>query len=182
MKPLSMLTALISLCILTALRGSAQDAAKAETPQTGIVLVKLSPPVYPQAAKMVRIKGDVTILLAIRQDGSVESAEVGGRYPMLEQAALESAKKSQFECRGCIGVTSYALTYTFAIREECYNSPDCSVAQARPPEILQSPGHVVITVDPFCTCDPAGSITRIKWRSAKCLYLWHCSSRVIDVR
>ncbi len=40
------LTALISLCILTSLHGSAQDAASAKTPQTGVVLVKLSPPVY----------------------------------------------------------------------------------------------------------------------------------------
>jgi hypothetical protein len=100
---------------------------------------------------------------------------------MLAPAALDTAKKSRFKCPGCDGVvTAYDLTYTFAIREECHNTPDCSAISDRPPAIEQSLDHIVITVDPLCTCDPAVTITRIKWRSAKCLYLWHCSSRVID--
>jgi TonB family protein len=182
---------LFAVCSVYALSGewcaAAQDApvqapALADTPQTGVVLVKLSPPVYPRMAHQAHIAGDVTIQLGIRQDGTLESAEVVSGHPMLKQATLESAQKSRFECRRCNGVTSYAVTYTFAIGEVCHNTPDCSVVAERPSEILQSSSRVVITVDPLCTCDPAVSITPIKWRSAKCLYLWRCGSRVTDVR
>lgn len=174
------LIAVITATLLASLISVAKDSASTDTPQTGVVLVKLSPPVYPPMAHQARIAGDVKLYVHVRKDGSVESAELYSGHPMLAQAALESARKSQFECRGCDGVTSYPLTYTFAIGDECHNSPDCTVVGQRPPNIQQSPSRVVITVDPLCTCDPAVRITRIKWRSAKCLYLWRCNSKVID--
>ena len=158
----------------------AQGPASAETPQTGVVLTKLSPPVYPPLARQARIMGDVKVYVHLRKDGTVESTELFSGHPLLAPAAMESAKRSQFDCHGCAGVTAYSLTYTFVIGDECHNSPDCSTLEERPPVIQRSLSHVVITVDPRCTCDPAVSITRIKWRSPKCLYLWHCDSRVID--
>src|SRR5580700_9621289 len=133
---------LIAACSVCALSGgpsavaqniAAQTPASDATPQ--VVLTKLSPPVYPSLARQARIMGDVKVQVLIRKDGSVASAEVISGHPMLKQAALESAQKSQFECHGCEGVISYSLAYTFAIGDECHNTPDCSAAMDRPPEI-----------------------------------------------
>jgi hypothetical protein len=177
-----LLVLMLSAGLFVVQSARAQDATTTEASATGVVLTKLSPPVYPRAARMAHIAGDVRIDLVIRRDGSVESAVLFSGQAMLFPAALQSAKQSLYECRGCDGATSYSLTYTFAIGTECHNSPDCSALEDRSPDIQQSLNHVAITVDPLCTCDPASIVTRIKWRSAKCLYLWHCASRVIDRR
>jgi Gram-negative bacterial TonB protein C-terminal len=177
---------LVSVCALSGVLSAlaqgapAQAPATAEETQTGVVLTKLSPPVYPPLAGQANITGDVSVRVMIRSDGSVESAEFFSGPLMLKQAALESARASQFECRGCGGLTAYLLTYTFNIAGECRNAPDCSPVEPRPPDVRQSLSHVTVTAEPSCTCDPAVTITRIKWRSAKCLYLWRCGSRVVD--
>jgi TonB family protein len=153
--------------------------SQATASQPEVVLVKLSPLVYPPLARQAHIAGDVSIRLSIRQDGSVESAEVIGGHPMLAQAALESAQKSQFECRGCNATASYTLTYTFSIDAECRLGPNCENLQ-RPPRLAELRDHIELTVDPVCTCDPVATITKIKVRSAKCLYLWRCGSRTAE--
>jgi TonB family protein len=153
----------------------AQGAAQAETPQTGVVITKLSPPVYPPLSRQARVTGDVKIALRIRQDGSVESAEVISGHPMLKQAALDSAQKSEFECRGCgdLGVP-YSLIFTFGLRDDgscrdvveerparapkCLYLWRCGVqsfstwhgSEDRPPEVTESAGHVTIFVSPWC--------------------------------
>lgn len=110
----------------------AQSASGSDTPQAGVVLSKLSDPAYPPLARQARIAGDVDLMLAIRRDGSVESAVVVSGHPMLTQAALDSARLSQFECQGCgNAVTSYALKYTFQIApsdppKDCAKQPDGS--------------------------------------------------------
>ena len=171
------LSALCGLVQRTLAQGSSADETKPE-----VVLTELSPPVYPPLARAARITGDVELQLLIRKDGVVDTAQVVSGHPLLRQAAVDSAQKSQFECRGCQGITTYFLTYTFVIGDECHNAPDCSAVGERPPEIRHWPNHVAVTVDPWCTCDPAGEITRIRWRSARCLYLWRCGSRVIESR
>jgi|SRR5579863_6641318 TonB family protein len=174
------LAAGISLCSMTAPAAFTQIKAAAEPQETKVALIELSPPKYPGSARYANITGDVVIELTIRPDGGIESAALFRGSPMLSPAALDSAKQSRFECHGCDGPTDYYLTYTFAIAGECHNNPDCSPVEERPPIVLQSPGHVTITVDPSCTCDPTGTITCLRRRSAKCLYLWRCSTRVID--
>jgi len=53
-------------------------------------------------------------MVAIRRDGSVESAHLLYGHPLLAVAALDSARQSKFECEGCTEfVTSYALKYKF---------------------------------------------------------------------
>ena len=159
---------------------SAQLAAATAVKST-VVLVGLSPPTYPNLARLARISGDVRIQLGIRSDGSVESSELLSGHPMLTPAALQSARNSTFECHDCTDATaSYLLVYTFEIKGECADDPDCSGVASHPPSVQQWPGHVSIAVDPLCTCDPRVTIARLKWRSAKCLYLWHCSSQVVD--
>jgi len=173
----------VAVCAVAALYGElpaiaqgtpAQSAVSADAQQTGVVLVKLSPPVYPPLARQARIMGDVEIQLSIRKDGSVESAALLSGHPMLAPGALASAKQSQFECKDCSDeVTSYTLTYAFHIDEECRFGPNCEHLE-RPPKLEQSPGSVVLTVEPPCECDPAETITIVKHRSMKCLYLWKC--------
>jgi TonB family protein len=179
MKPPSMLTVLITIFLLTSQYGLAQDAANADAARTNVVLVKLLPPVYPPLARQARIAGDVKVYVHVRKDGSVESAELFIGHPMLAPAALESARQSQYECRGCDdGTTDFQLIYAFELKDD----GDCCTASSRQPEVTQSANRISIRAAASCICDPTERITRIKWRSAKCLYLWHCSSRVTDIR
>src|SRR5438270_9538052 len=84
--------------------------------QTGVVLSKLSQPIYPAIPRSARVSGDVEMKLGIRKDGSIASAVVVGGPSMLHQAALDSARQSQFECRGCSDeVTLYSLIYSFQL-------------------------------------------------------------------
>jgi TonB family protein len=127
------------------------EGAASATSKTAVVLNNLYFPVYPPLARQARITGDVTILIHIRKDGKVESAEVVSGPPMLKQAALESAQKSTFECEGwesgvyVVGcrdaVAPFTLTYTFGMRDDL-DGLDCSSATRQ--------------------------------RDAKCLYLWRC--------
>src|SRR6202008_3046942 len=96
---------------------------------------------------------------------------------MLAPTALASAKQSQFECKDCSAeVNSFALTYAFRIDGECRFGPNCEHVES-PPKVELSQGRVVLTVEPMCECDPAETITTVKVRSMKCLYLWKCGSR-----
>jgi len=140
------------------------------------MLLKLSPLIYPPLARQARITGDVEIHLSIRKDGSVESAELLSGHPMLAPAALASAKQSQFECKECSAEANpYTLTYEFHIAGDRHFGPHCEYVESpSPPKVEQLQGRVVLTVEPTCECDPAETITIVKHRSMKCLYLWKC--------
>ncbi len=157
-------------------RASAQSAQSSESPQNGPVLTKLSDPTYPPLALQARIAGDVDLMLTIRRDGSVESAVFVSGHPMLRPAALDSAKRSQFECGGCgETVTSYPMKYRFVITSRGYPK-DCDYTEKQPPAEVDIAGHQ-ITVPGWAMeiCDPSSRIFKV--RSAKCLYLWKCSTR-----
>jgi TonB family protein len=158
---------------------SAQSPQSAEAQQSGAVLTKLADPTYPPLARQAGIVGDVDLMLTIRRDGSVESAVVVSRHPMLKQAALESAQGSQFECGGCGEVvTPYALKYRFQITSRGYPK-DCDYTEKQPPAEVDLPHHqVTVSAWAMEICDPASQI--IKVRSAKCLYLWRCGTRDED--
>ncbi len=171
-----MLPALISLCVLSSQCGSAQDAGSSQTPQQAeVILVKLSPPLYPPLARQARIMGDVRVYVHVRKDGSVESVELFSGHPMLAPTALESARKSQFECRGCSDDASpYPMTYTFgflddgkskevvtekpALSAKCLFLWKCGIKRttswqcpdSRPTEMTESHGHVIILVSTVC--------------------------------
>jgi TonB family protein len=167
----------ISLFVLAA-KAQTKETTSSATPEVGVVLVKLSPPIYPPLARQARITGDVSVQVSIRKDGSIESAEVISGHPMLKQAALDSARKSTFECRGCGDpLILYPMTYTFEILNDCRFGPNCEADEPRAPEVAQSQHKIKITVEPACTCDPAATRIRIRVRSPKCLYLWRCGFR-----
>jgi TonB family protein len=173
--------AVVVCCLAVVESAGAQGATSGTTREVGVVLTKLSPPVYPPLARQARIMGDVKVAVGIRPDGSVASEEMFSGHPMLQQAALESARKSTFECRGCSDpVTSYLLAYTFEISGVCRFGPNCEPLESRAPQVTQSEDKITLTVEPACECDPAVTIVRIRVRAAKCFYLWKCGLREAD--
>jgi TonB family protein len=168
----------LALCSMVAESLFAQSG-NSGTPQTDVVLTKLTYPIYPQSARQTRITGDVKVSLGIRRDGSIESATVVSGHPLLQQAALDSAQHSHYECRGCTDpVTSFAMFYTFELRPgSC--SPDTRASLAAPPEVklssaeIQLQNHVEIVAESVCIIDywPTKKV-----RSPKCLYLWKCGT------
>jgi Gram-negative bacterial TonB protein C-terminal len=147
------------------------------TQQNAAVLMKLSPPVYPPIALTAHVTGDIELLLNIRRDGSVESAMVVSGPPLLQQAALSSAKQSQFQCLHCIEeLTPYHLFYAFrldALSDACTGPDPCNkpLSVERAPDVALSENHITLTnhLAPVCICDYLKKV-----RSAKCLYLWKC--------
>src|SRR5262245_13552598 len=70
-----------------------------------VVLEKLTPPAYPQMAKIAQIAGEVVLKVYVHPDGSIESVTALSGHPILIQAAVESANRSQFKCSGCNGIS-----------------------------------------------------------------------------
>jgi TonB family protein len=165
------------LQVASALHLAAQSSESLES-VTGVVeLTKLVTPIYPRLALQARITGDVDVTVAIRRDGSVESARLVDGHPMLTEAALNSARRSKFEGRGCTeAVKSYALKYKFRITSRGYPR-DCDSFNDQPPapELDLARREVAVSGWAQQICDPSGSILKV--RSAKCLYLWRCSTR-----
>ena len=161
----------------------AQNAVRPETSLNGVVLTKLSEPVYPPLARQTRIVGDVQLMLKVRPDGSVESATVVSGHPLLQQAALDSAQKSKFECRKCDEAASIELVYTFQLvdLDSCYDFPDTRSKneQADKPihRVIQSENHVTVVDRVVCILMPGADVRKV--RSIRCFYLWKCRTRTI---
>jgi hypothetical protein len=122
----------------------------------------------------------VDLMLVVRQDGSIESAVVVSGPPMLQPAALDSARHTLFECRKCSDAeNSYRLVYTFQVEDvdSCMPTDDKSKhddeGQAYP-RISDAEHRVTTTAYLICNIDPASDFR--KSRSLKCLYLWRCGS------
>ncbi len=158
-------------------RVAAQAVPSLAAPQVGAVLTRLLDPTYPPSARQAHIIGDVELMLAVRRDGSVESAVVVSGHPMLRQAALDSVQQSQFVCEGCgEAVTRYALKYSFQLTSLGFPK-DCDTQNAKqlPAEVGLSRHQVTVPAWAMVICDPAARLLKV--RSAKCLYLWRCSTR-----
>jgi len=176
---MSLMLVVAAVCLSAALEHVlAQSAQSPDAPQSGVVLTTLSEPTYPPVANAAHITGDVDLMLTIRRDGSVESTVVVSGHPVLKQAALDSAQRSQFECRGCgEAVTAYAFKYKFQITSRGYPK-DCYDPNEKQPsaEVDLSRHQVTVSAWVRGICDPA--VLRV--RSAKCLYLWRCGTRDED--
>ena len=147
----------------------AQSAAQSpDAAQSGVVLTKLVQLRYPPLARQARIQGDVEITVGIRRDGSVESAVIASGHPMLKEAALESARNSQYECRGCSeAITSSSLVYSFQLDfPSTGDQPQAAL-------VTQSGNHVTVGAEPMTISGGSGG-PPFRVRSAKCLYLWKC--------
>jgi hypothetical protein len=178
----SAISAALAVCILTgtASKSLAQNAATSSNPPPDdVVLIKLSPPVYPVIARVARIQGEVDLNVTVRQDGAV-AAEVVSGPPVLQQGAVESAIHSQFECKNCAGPTaSFRFIYNFQLDLKCEcgacEGKNSSTARPKYPRITQSENHVTIIADGVQDRD-IYTTTIKKPRSSKCLWLWRCGN------
>jgi TonB family protein len=179
-NPFSLVVCFLALGIV--LTGSTVKslAQSADTPQGEVVLAKLTEPSYPPLARQTRVIGDVELILEIKADGRIQSAIVVSGHPILKQAALDSAQRSQFECRNCSeGLHELRMQYSFQLgpTRYCAETSDGSKGNEQVesyPRVSQSQNHVTVVDQPVGTCDLAFTVTRKKARSAKCLYLWRC--------
>jgi TonB family protein len=158
----------------------AQNPVISDSTETKVVMTDLSKPLYPPLARQTHITGDVQLEIRVRQDGSIDSVGIVNGHPLLQQAALDSAKLSRFRCIQCTeNVTSQRVVYTFKLIDggDC-----CRPAQVAPtssdqkpptyPQVSQSGNHILLMDRSACICDPVNVVVRV--RSARCLYLWHC--------
>jgi Gram-negative bacterial TonB protein C-terminal len=177
---IALLSAITIGSTVGALAQEAESTASTEAPNGNAILVNLSQPVYPSLARQANIHGEVAVAVTIHPDRKTEVALESG-HPMLAQAALDSAKQSQFECRGCDSAVSYRLVYSFRLT----HGSDCCSAFSVPAQVIREPQssgqdgqretHVAITAEEICLCDPAVQLTKRRSRSLKCMYLWKCS-------
>jgi TonB family protein len=176
------LVASIALPLAMFQRCAAQTASN-EDSAPHVVLSKLSPPVYPPLARQARIAGDVTLTLSVHADGSTESITTINGHPMLVQAALDSARQSQFQCRDCgASNASETLTYSFRMSQPAPDPCCCSSAASEktvpPLQVTESGDHIVLTATPGCICPDrctsAWVSEHARYRSVKCFFLWKC--------
>lgn len=157
---------------------SAQTPAQGDAEKNRVVMTELSAPTYPPLARQTRITGSVQLEVKVLKNGDVYSAEVLSGHPLLQQAAIESAKRSKFACYACSeGLTSYTLLYTFELDAPAHccsdNEKQPSSQEAAPfPHVTRSENQVTVIDMALCICDPAGTIGKV--RSLKCLFLWPC--------
>jgi len=151
-----------------------------------VIVSKLSPPTYPRIALQARISGRVELNIAVRPDGSVESIALVSGHPMLKTAAIESAQKTEFECKDCHEPSSlYHVTYKFELGDALYcKGIDANGYGVYDPsadtQVSQSQDVITVLGRPYATCDPAVRISFLEFRSAKCLYLWRCGKRQLQ--
>lgn len=164
----------------------AQTTSSAALSQETVVsIARLMPPSYPPVARQTRVTGDVELELTISPDGVVASVTTVKGHPLLVQAALDSARQSQYLCVGCgEEPRQYRLVYTFELGppigcEETNSNPKPDDGEPNYPQLKQSKDHITVIERAWVTCDLAGTLGKSKRRSIKCLYLWRCESRLI---
>ena len=168
----------VTACSLTAL-GQQQPSPGESRRAPVIVDVKPSP--YPQLAFAAHVSGVVTIDLAVRHDGTLQSADVIGGPAMLRQAALGAVQQARFECHGCGEAptrTHVSVQYTLSEVRPCPATEASSTAFIEKESYLQithSDDAISITDRPIGTCDYAMTISKSRARSVRCLFLWHCA-------
>ncbi len=153
---------MVSLCCFFASETAFSQATAGDVkPTSNVALIKLTPPIYPPLEQQAHITGDVIVQIEVKRDGSVASAEMVSGPPRLKQAALDSARQSEYECLRCESeLTPYLMTYTFKIAGKagkgcCTEGTKAAKRQAewsRSPHITQVQSHITITAGPDCVC------------------------------
>lgn len=110
---------------------------------------------YPAMALAAHVSGDVAVEIALKADGTASSIKVLSGPAMLQQAAIEIAKQTRFECAHCSEpTTSSRIIYRFVLGE----ARPCEGADEHYLQAVQSANMVTITERPFGTCDPSSVI------------------------
>ena len=145
---------LVAMTFLASRSASAQQTATGNA-MSGATLRTLTPPVYPPLARQAMIRGDVTVKVSLRADGTIDSVTPVSGHPMLVQAAITSAEQSKFECVQC-AASGATQSFTFSF-EQSPEKPDpccCSghgaASEDTSAHVLQSGNHITITAPPLC--------------------------------
>lgn len=156
-------------CILLGGVFSPSTQAQGNPPDARIIIKRVASPVLPEIARIANVDGDVVVTVGLRPDGTVAVAVVNEGTRLLQQAALESARASEFECRGCrIGITEYSILYRFR------RTPDTHcLGEKSDEQIIQTDGEITVIDQGVAICDPGAEIGKV--RSIKCLFLWKCA-------
>jgi TonB family protein len=165
----------VCLLLIGALAAAcAQGPPSGTLPQNGPRITKLPPPSYPPMALAAHVWGHVVLSLTVQQDGTVSSAEIISGPAMLREAAVESAEQTRFNCPNCAsGATQFQLVESYELTDPYF----CEPPDKSYPRVSQSAGIITITGQPAGTCDPEGTVEKVRARSAKCLYMWKCGWR-----
>ena len=159
---------------LWAFVGLAQSATPIAAAGSGVRLAKLAPIAYPPIALIARVSGRVELILTINPSGNVDSTVVVDGPAMLRQTAVASAKENEYICMGCgEASTKLRLIYSFELGEAIY----CGNADRSYPRVTQAANMITVIAQPFATCDPMSTISRVRSRAPKCFYLWKCGWR-----
>lgn len=160
-------------CIFSGCVFSPSAQAQGNPPDAVIIIKKVASPVLSPIALIANAYGDVVVTVGLRPDGTVAVAVVNDGTTLLQQAALESARASEFECRGCrIGITEYSILYRFR------RTPDTHcLGEKSDEQIIQTGGEITVTDQHVAICDYGGVAGRPRVRSLKCLFLWKCGYR-----
>ncbi len=148
--------------------GNAFVAAQTSTPV--LAIARLKAPAYPPIALAAHVYGDVVLNITLLPDGETSTVTVINGPPMLQQAAVESARQSLFKPLSGHVEQAYELIYKFQAHQL-----DCGQSNASLPNVEIEANTVTISGQFVPLCDPAADITHI--RSAKCLFLWRCGIR-----
>ena len=136
-----------------------------------LAVVKLEGAVYPPMAVAARVSGEVVLHVILASDGSTNGVTVESGPPMLRQAAINSATRSQFQANLENRTGGFRLVYRFVLDQTTKCEHDVSY-----PRLTHETNVVTITEQNIPTCDPSAVIERVRVRSAKCLYFWKCGS------
>lgn len=139
-----------------------------------VKIVQLPLAEYPAMALAAHVWGDVRLEITLKPDESVETVEALSGPPMLRQPAVKFAQQARFRCANCGDGNPFEITVHYVLKESV--CPDQIKGSVFPTE--HSVGSdVTIEGQPFSFCDPSVTVSRIRTRSLKCIYLWHCGSR-----
>lgn len=149
-------------------------AILAQGEQPAVTIVKLSTATYPAMALAARVSGEVKLEVTIAPDGSASAVTVQSGPPMLRQAAVDSATRSLFRANANAIGGAYLITYRFVLEDasKCGDERDNSY-----PHVNYEQNVVIVTEQPALICDPAVTVTTVRFRSFRCLYLWRCGSK-----
>lgn len=137
-----------------------------------LTIVDLTTPIYPPMALAARVSGEVKLDVTLGEGGIPSAVAVQSGPPMLRQAAIESATRSKFQENIENTGSVHPVTYRFVLDRPTKCERDNSY-----PRVIHEGDLVTITEQPALICDPATSIETVRFRSAKCLYLWKCGSK-----
>jgi hypothetical protein len=128
---------------------------------------------YPPIATAARVSGEVVLKVHLRADGLPSDVSVVSGPQILRGIAIEGAQKNTYLCRSCTeSGAEVDLTYSFKLGP-AIGCGEGGVDSSYP-RFTHSGDIITIEAQPYLICDPAAEVSRVRARSAKCLFLWHC--------